>query len=62
VAFPFAIPFALDVTDVSEQLAAVGVSVTRCPVAMDAVTGKTLTVTLLTMVIVAARIEPPSVA
>ena len=62
VAFPFAIPFTLQLTDVSEVLVTVGVSVTRCPVASDALVGDTLTVTLLTIVIVAARIKPSSVA
>ena len=62
VALPFVIPFTLQVTDVSDVLVTVGVNVTRCSVASNALTGKTTTVTSLTTVIVAARIEPPWVA
>jgi hypothetical protein len=47
---------------VSDVFVTVGVSVTRCPVATEALTGKTLTATVLRIVTVAARIVPPSVA
>jgi hypothetical protein len=60
--FPLAIPFTLQVTDVSEVLITVGISVTRWLVSMDALVGEMLTATVLTIVIVAETVAPPATA